>query len=283
VEERTEHGDDSRRRARNLLVTDDARNAYQTWREHPRRRRVVPVVESHRTRVLYDLTPQDVEQVCRDTEHALGEVKSKQVARISGARDWNPDFAFTHLLHYCMEQQKRLPTWQEFRHFLLETEEGHEMLGRQARQCRDSLIGPDVSKDLATDAMRWRVGNSYYGVLRDIYTVVQLRAQGLDVRAHPLADALFRVDAWSGRTVLSLRVRNAMFRDAHGGRKLPAEDLLRDARPRFHVEPIELEPADKFGVVHLPKQTDIRHAAQRLTQRSTSSTLQRPSPERPAS
>lgn len=250
-----------------FLVTDGAVREYERWRRHPRRRRVVPAVENHRTRVLYTLTPQDVEEVCKNTEHALGEVKSSRVARVRGARDWNPDFAFTHLLHFYLEKYKSLPTWQDFRRFLLETAEGYEMLGRQATEYRNSLVNDHVSIELATEAIRWRVGNSYYGILRDIYTIVQLRSYGLDVRAHPLADALFRVDAWAGTSLLSLRVRNALFRDAHGGRKIPAEKLLHDEHPRFSFQPIELEPAEKFGVVHLPKQDEIQQVAQRLSTR----------------
>lgn len=256
-----------------FLATDEASRKYEAWRRDPRRGRVVPIVENHRTRVLYELGPSDVEEVCRSTQHALGEIKKNRIRRIRGARDWHPDFAFTHLLHYFMEQQKALPTWQEFRRFLLETDEGYQMLGKQAWAHRDSLVGPDVSKELATEAMRWRVGNSYYGVLRDIYTVVQLRAHGVDVRAHPLADALFRVDAWAGRTVLSLRVRNALFRDSERGRKIPAEELLRDAHPSFTFESIQLERAEEFGEVHLPKSADIQQVAQRLAQRSTTSII----------
>lgn len=138
------------------------------------------------------------------------------------------------------------------------------MLGKQAWVHRDSMVSLDVPKALTIEAMRWRVGNSYYGILRDIYTMVQLRAHGLDVRAHPLADALFRVGAWAGRTVLSLRVRNALFRDSEKGRKIPAEELLRHAHPNFAFEPIQIERVEEFGEVHLPKPADIRQVAQRL-------------------
>lgn len=113
--------------------------------------------------------------------------------------------------------------------------------------------------------MRWRVGNAYYSFLREIYTVVELRSQGVDLRVHPLADALFRVDAWVGSKALSLRVGNEKFRKGgDGGRKVPTEKLLADVYPPLEFATLELSPATKFGRVHLPAAHHLESAAERL-------------------
>ncbi len=74
--------------------------------------------------------------------------------------------------------------------------------------------------------MRWRIGNYYYSFLREIHLLSILRETGLDLLFHPLADALFRVDAWLGDLVLSLYVGNARYRTVTGtGRKLAAREI----------------------------------------------------------
>src|SRR5438094_915144 len=66
----------------------------QAWRADGRYRpEVVPFVESFKATVLYTLTPDDVEAVCRKTEHALGNVKGRAAEAVRPAVDWNPTFA----------------------------------------------------------------------------------------------------------------------------------------------------------------------------------------------
>ena len=91
-----------------------------------------------------------------------------------------------------------------------------------------------------------------------------LRAEGLDVRAHPLADALFRVDAWVDSTILCLYIRNARFRDGSRGRKPRAADILAGARPPFRYAELRLATSHVFGCVHLPEAGQIRAVAQRM-------------------
>ncbi|WP_410608787.1 hypothetical protein [Amycolatopsis sp. lyj-109] len=69
-----------------------------------------------------------------------------------------------------------------------------------------------VSEKLASDALRWRFGNAYYSFLREVHTLVYLRGNGLDVRFHPLADALFRIDSWMDDAVFSIWVASENFR-----------------------------------------------------------------------
>lgn len=113
--------------------------------------------------------------------------------------------------------------------------------------------------------MRWRVGNAYYSFLREVYTIVELRSRGVDLQVHPLADALFRVDCWTDRTAVSLRVGNPKFRaGATQGRKPPAVRILADLQPPVEFADIELRPASEFGSVHLPAREQLDAMAARL-------------------
>ncbi|MEU2558895.1 hypothetical protein ABZ626_06085 [Streptomyces longispororuber] len=217
--------------------------------------------------MLYRLTEEEVQRVCRRTEHALGEVKRNVGESVPQIVDWHPDFAFAHTFHFCMEQLGEVPTFQQFREFSLGSAEGRKMLGDPAKALiRDLVETGKCPQRRAQAAMRWRIGNAYYGFLREVYTLVKLRRKHhIDLRAHPLADALFRVDAWVGRRALSLRVGNGKFRQgAAAGRKTPAEKLLTDVVPPLEFTTIELAAASTFGELHVPTELDLDHAAARL-------------------
>ncbi|WP_432587281.1 hypothetical protein ABVG11_17415 [Streptomyces sp. HD1123-B1] len=239
---------------------------YARWKNDPRRKSVVPAVANHRVRLVYELTAEDVEGVCRQTEHALGEVKRADGEGVAAIVDWHPDFAFTHIFHICMERIGRLPSYQDFRTYCYRDQLGLQMLGEPTKAKVREVVSSGISEKIVRDAVRWRVGNAYYSFLREIYTVVRLRAMAVDLQVHPLADALFRVDAWTGRKVVSLRVGNKKFRQgSSSGRKTPAEQLLADVVPGFDFSTIELAPATKFGRVHLPSAEHIAQAAARLS------------------
>lgn len=241
---------------------------FQRWREDPRRTLVAPVVLGHRVSKLYELDADDVTEVCERTEHALGNVQRGDGEAVRAIVDWHPDFAFTHMFHVCMERRASLPTYEEFREFTDGDQLGWQMLGTPSRRKVHEVIDSGVPDSLARAAMRWRVGNAYYSFLREVYTVVELRGRGVDLRVHPLADALFRVDSWVGRKALSLRVGNKKFREGEQfGRKTPAEEILADILPPLQFESIELRPATVFGRVHLPSSGHLDTAAATLLSR----------------
>jgi len=239
---------------------------FEDWRSDPRRVDVAPMVLAHRTRVLYRLTMHDVQAVCRDTEHALGQVKRADGESVREIVDWHPDFAFTHTFHICTERMGSVPTYQQFREFALDDADGQRMLGNPSKETiRRLVVEEGCPQRLAQAAMRWRIGNAYYGFLREVYTLVQLRLRGIDLSVHPLADALFRVDAWTGRRALSLRVGNRRFRQGmNGGRKAQPERLLADLRPPLQFDTIELEAATTFGQVHVPTPVHLDQLAARF-------------------
>ncbi|MFD9941452.1 hypothetical protein ACFWYW_36375 [Nonomuraea sp. NPDC059023] len=247
-------------------VTSHAEIAFQRWLDDATKQAVRPHVLAHQASAIYRLAPKDVERVCATTEHALGEVRRATAENVSEIVDWHPDFAFTHTFHYVVESMGALPTWQQFRDFIGEDSQGRTMLWHPAQQmvARVAARPSGPSRAVARDAMQWRVGNAYYSFIREIYVVAHLREAGLDVRMHPLADALFRVDFWCGRTACSLLVKNAKFHKDGRGRKRPTSEILSGAKPSFQFHKIQLERASQFGVVHLPSTDQIRLAADEL-------------------
>lgn len=81
----------------------DARRRLMDWRADPHKKDVVPFVESAVTRVWYAITPEDVERVCRATEHALSNVRRPR------HREWRP----LSLIRTTSTATLHLPTRQE--------------------------------------------------------------------------------------------------------------------------------------------------------------------------
>jgi hypothetical protein len=249
-------------------VTATVEKKFSDWLNDDSRSQVVDLVLRHETAHLYQLTLDDVRGVCGTTEHALGRVERRNAERVRRTRNWYPSFAFTHIMHHYLEQRKELPTWQAIYEFLFHTDRGKELIGNETQQHKAKVLKDGVPERLASDALRWRFGNAYYSFLREVYTVVTLRSRGFDIRFHPLADALFRVDSWMGNAIISIWVANEDFRRDKGceprGRKDRAEDLLADASPPFNFVDVELDKATTWGRVHLPSSKALDDAEKRL-------------------
>jgi hypothetical protein len=247
-----------------FAVTPRSRALLEQWRSDSARPQVPRTVLAHTARVLYELEPAGIETVCKTTEHPLGNISKNVAISVPPIVDWRPDFAFTHVMHLAMEAIGTLPTFQDFTRFCGEDPVGRAALGDPAREARERARRQGYPPEHATQAVRWRIGLAYYSFVREMYTVTVLRSSGLDVRAHPLADALFRVDAWTGRTVLSLYIRNSRFRDGSSGRKPRTASILAGAEPPFRYEEIRLATRHEFGCVHLPEAGQIRALGRRL-------------------
>jgi hypothetical protein len=247
-----------------FAVTPRTRALLRQWQDDPRRPQVPRTVLGHVTRVLYELSPAAIEASCRASEHPLGDIRKDVAMAVRPVVDWRPDFAFTHVMHLAMEKLGGLPAFQDFARFCAEDPVGRAALGDPARGIRKVACGQGYPPDQVVQAVRWRIGLSYYSFAREVYTIAVLREGGLDVRAHPLADALFRVDAWIGRTALSLYISNARFRDGARGRKPRTVSILAGAVPPFRCEELRLSTRHEFGCVHLPAAEQIRAVAARL-------------------
>jgi hypothetical protein len=249
-----------------FAVTPRARALLRRWREDPDRPQVARLVTAHTTRVLYRLRPADIEATCAASDHPLGDIRKEVATAVQPVVDWRPDFAFTHVMHLALETLGTLPTFAGFARFCRDDPAGVAALGNPSRQIRELACQRGYPATDVSQAIRWRIGLAYYSFAREIYTITVLRANGIDVRAHPLADALFRVDAWTGRTVLCLYIRNAAFRDGSLGRKPRAADILAGAQPPFRHEELRLPVRHEFGRVHLPEPAQITAIARRLHQ-----------------
>lgn len=219
-------------------------------------------MEAHRTRVPYRIGAEELERVCRSTDHALGAVRRVDAEGVVSIVDWEPNYAVAHVLHYALERCGAPFTWQWFRMFCRDDLEARRMLYEPAQEMVRRAVSESSSGLTpagARAAMRWRVGNFYYSFLRELYLVVRLREHGLDVRMHPLADALYRVDAWWGDVAFAIYIRNGRFRDGVEGRK-PTTDSITG----WAVCPIRLPVPSRFGVVNLPAVEDIDRIARAL-------------------
>lgn len=219
---------------------------------------------AHSSRAEYNVASAAVKRLA--SGHPLGDIKAEDGFRASPIKNWNPDFAFVQLFHFTLEQIGRVYSFGEFRSWASEPD-NRWMLYEEA----DSLIRA-VQERLgaggreARDAMAWRIGLAYYSFLRELYTVARLREAGLDMRIHPLADALFRADAWHGHVVFELFVSNDEFR----GRKKGAKGILAEGRPELQFVPLRMETQHAFGRVHLPEEAQMQDCAEQIRAAATS-------------
>lgn len=241
-----------------FCVSEGAQQELDRWqRERPE---VAEHVLRHVTRVPYRTDMADLRGVMQHTEHALGEVKKVDVENIAQVGDWNPRFAMMHVLHYALESIGEPFTYQAFRSFCRDDAHARWMLWEPA-QAIIKEVSAITTEQTARDAMRWRIGLSYYSFLRELVVVEGLRERGLNLEVHPLADALFKVDAWIESTVLVLYIGNAAYRDGKAGRKPLTEQLL---GPSFHCVPIKMPTQSKFGQLHVPTDVAFDVAASKI-------------------
>lgn len=219
-------------------VTQETRFHFNHW--YGRRKHVVAHVMAHEAVAVHRITADEVEAACRSAPRA-------GPADVPLIREWRPEFAFAHVAHHVVEALGRLPGWPEFREFCEADERTRAMLWTPAREVV-AEAGPE-----GRAALRNRVVSEFLGFLRDLYVVAVLRGHGLDVRVHPLADTVFRVDAWVDRLILNPR---------GGGQR--SADLLVHAMPPFFFADLGLTEFTRVGGAVLPSRAQLDRAAGRL-------------------
>jgi hypothetical protein len=217
---------------------------------------VVRAVREHHSRIVNTVSLAEVEEVCRNTDHALGRVSRKDAEGVRSIMDWTAPFAVSHVLHFVSEAVGAVPTYRQFRQTSAAPPFRH-MLWTPAAEAIRRCQRAGTPERIARAAMRWRIGNFYYSFLREQWVHAYLRSRGVTTRQHPLADALFAVDGWAGDRVISLYIGNRMYRTADSGRKHTPQDHLREARPPFTFISMELRAAHEFGRVHLPARNEV--------------------------
>ncbi|MEU2123807.1 hypothetical protein [Nocardia niwae] len=234
-----------------------AKSELEWWTNREGCRHVAETVLAHVTSTPYAIASKDIVQL--QTSHALGNVKRAEAEEVGSIRDWFPDFAFTHLFHLMLEEVQRLFSWDEFYEWC-QGDVVRRWLWEPAREMVASAKVEGFGYKQARDAMRWRIGNFYYSFLRELYVIAALRERGLPMRFHPLADALFRADAWCENVLLELYIGNRMFKSGDMGRKSSTEEYFSD-QPQFEVVRFEMRLQRTYGKVHVPPTEQINQCA----------------------
>lgn len=223
-------------------VTQETRFVFNGW--YSGKKHVVEPVMAHRAEAVHRITAAEVEDVC------LTAPPHGPPTDLPGVRDWRPDFPFAFVAHHVVEELGRLPTWSEFRGFCAGEP---ATLWAPAREAIAEAGRRGVDGRAARRAVADRVSARFGAFLREVHVVAALRERGLDVRVHPLADAVFRVDAWVDRLILNPR----------GGGQRSAE-LLVHAMPPFFFTDLGLTFSHRVGPIALAPRGQLDRAAAKL-------------------
>ena len=232
--------------------SNNAHKQLQNWLNNPQKQPVAHTLQNHNSDIIENLTVNQVLHIVKTTQNALGPSRRSIGEKITPIRDWNPNYAFTHVLHHTTATLGHLPTWQEFRHTAQTHPEIRPMLWEPAQQAIHNATQQGHNPQEAKNAMQWRIGNSYYSFIREAYIIAQLHDAGLQPKYHPIVDTLFKVDLWVQNTNINLYIGNKIYRNTHQGRKITSEQILNDARPPYKNINIQLPTQHTYGNVHLP-------------------------------
>ncbi|WP_067988065.1 hypothetical protein [Nocardia caishijiensis] len=257
---------------RHFGSTGAARRRLEKWKVLPNREYVAEKVRAHVSSAIYEVDPAEIRDL--ETEHPLGVLWENFDSTVQLVRDWRPDFAFSHLFHFCLEDLGRIFSWEEFRDDWSASPARRSWLWDPAWVVHQKAVDKLVTQRGCTEAqaraavrnaLRWRIGTFYYSFLREIYVVGRLRNLGLPALSHPLADALFRADLWCGDAVVGIYIDNPNYRSTRGGRKHPAQYYLGD-QPRFRFIDLEMSAPEGFGTVALPTDDDLNRCVRAIRQ-----------------
>jgi hypothetical protein len=240
--------------------TPEADRKYRTWARY--RPEVTERVMAHNSRAVYGVSSSDVEKLASD--HPLGDIKARNAYKFEGIADWRPGFAFVHLFHFALEQIGGVFSFQDFRTWAGETDKRWMIWDPAHQKLRKEQERTDADWYEVRDAMSWRVGLVYYSFLRELYTLARLREAGLDMRVHPLADALYRADGWHGPVVFEMYVANKRYRSGSEGRKNSAEKILATGRPELKFISLEMKKQHTYGRVHLPEEAQLQACSEQI-------------------
>lgn len=240
--------------------TPGIERVFRNWaRSRPH---VTEHVMAHRSRAVYSVSSADVEKLT--SAHPLGDIKAQNAYQFKGIANWRPDFAFVHLFHFVLEQVGGVFSFEEFRSWAGQPDKRWMIWDRAHQEINEEQERTEADWYNVRDAMSWRVGLVYYSFLRELYTLARLREAGLDMRVHPLADALFRADAWHGPVVFEMYVANTEYRSGDEGRKKSAKEILAPGRPDLRFVSLEMGKQHAYGRVHLPGEAQLQECAEQI-------------------
>lgn len=109
--------------------TGRGRQELLSWK--PKRQHVTKAVMAHTTAVAYTLRSADV--LVLTTEHPLGSIRPEAGYEVKEIQDWRPDFAFSHLFHFCLEASGGIFSYEQFREYC-RNDPAHEQITVPAEQ-----------------------------------------------------------------------------------------------------------------------------------------------------
>jgi len=208
-----------------------ARKTLAAWQARPGYGKVVNFVKNFTHEYLFSITPDDVRDVMEASSHPLGDVKTAEQLRY--IENFTTPFAFQHLFHWYLEQNKSIPTWKQFRDWMV-TGPGSAHWYIPLRRLLERRY-PNADRNTWSRAARWRLGKLYLSNMRELDLLARLRHAGIPIRYHVLADVLFRVDFWADNVLVCTYFPNKKYRAGAQGRKPLAEKFFSSAVPPFVI------------------------------------------------
>lgn len=191
-----------------------AQKLYAEWRhrtqDKPGYDQVVSFVEGSTHRFLFQITEANLDDVRNRSAHALGDLKREE-AEDRRIEDFDTPFALHHLFHGFLEQNRAVPTWQEWWSWLTEGA-GKPLYVREVQRHFGWARLNDSDLGHLRRALQWRLGKFYYSAFRELELFTLLRTKhGLPVKYHVLADVLLRADLWTHKVIVSLFFENTRY------------------------------------------------------------------------
>lgn len=240
-----------------------AQKLYAEWRhrmqDKPGYDQVVSFVEGFTHRFLFQITEANLDDVRSRSAHALGNLRREE-AEDRRIEDFDTPFALQHLFHGFLEQNRAVPTWQEWWSWLTEGA-GKPLYVREVQRHFDWATLNDSDLGHLRQALQWRMGKFYYSAFRELELFTLLRTKhGLPVKYHVLADVLLRADLWTHKVIVSVFFENTRYRKGAVGRKhRPSEIFGAD----FRYLDVTIR-RQGFGSFWRPHLDDVAELAQKL-------------------
>jgi hypothetical protein len=216
----------------------EAGKAVRSWEARSGYAHVVDFVKGFTHEHLFRISSSEVRRVIEQSGHALGNIQNSE--KLDIIEDFTAPFAFQHLFHWYIEHNKSVPTWKQFRDWMVlgpAAPHWHQLLKQRLEE-----VQPDGDRRAWSRAARWRLGKLYLSNIRELDLLARLREAGAPVKYHLLADVLLRVDFWAEDVAVCLYFPNSTFRDgAEVGRKPSAHRYLDGAAHPFKIVHVTIE------------------------------------------
>lgn len=237
-----------------------AHTALVDWRNRPGYDEVVKFVEGFTHRHLFQISSSDVRETILRSGHALGDVRAGEQLRF--IEDFTTPFAFQHLFHWYVEEKKSIPTWKEFRDWMVIDAAAPLWYIPLKEYVKKNHSG--ISSEALSRAARWRLGKVYISNIRELELLGQLRDLGLPINYHLIADVLFRVDFWSENLLICTYFPNEQYRNGERlGRKPPAEQFFEGSFPPYKVIHVPIA-RQGFGKIWLAASDSVKALADQI-------------------